>query len=248
MHCQVLCGIAASVTLFAQSVSLSGVVSDARGQRLPVVTVTAIPESGGPLRSATSDSNGLYRIESLPDGIYRVDFERRGFEVIRRNHVDVRRSSPARVDVELPLRPLCECVTPEVPSPWAQRAGQVVDTAGRPLPHARIELVGREAAFSDHQGRFLLRMPVNETWVIAASDTGFRRVTQDVSGADGASVALSLEYRSTASAPDLERLGGCECQTFLLPYDVPEIVRRGPEVSPLRGFRRADALVSSGGP
>lgn len=214
-------GIAAGIALFAQSTGLFGVVSDAAGQRIPGVTVTAIPESGGQARQATSDSDGTYRFDGLPDGIYRVDFGLRGFDRIRRNRVSVRHDAAVRVDAKLRVRSLCECVSPGVPSPWAQRAGQVVDNAGHPLPHARIELVGREVAYADREGRFLLRLPVNETWVLAASDTGFRRVTQQVSGADAASAVLSLEFGGTASVPDEERFGGCECPTSLLPYDLP---------------------------
>lgn len=211
--------IAAGMVLFSQSASLSGVVSDTAGQRLPGVTVTAIPESGGAARHATSDSNGTYRFDNLPDGTYRVDFELRGFEVIRRNHVRVRRDTPANVEAELPVRPLCECISPEVPSPWAQRAGQVVDTAGRPLPHARIELAGREAMTTDAEGRFLIRLPIDGLWTLTATDTGFRAVTQQYSGADAASVVLTLEHAGTAGVADQERFGGCECHRYLLPFE-----------------------------
>ena len=211
--------IAAGVALFAQSASLSGIVSDEAGQRISGVTVTAIPESGGPARHATSDSNGTYRFDGLPDGTYRVDFELRGFEVIRRNHVRIRQDTSASVDAELPLRPICECISTEVPSPWAQRAGQVVDTAGRPLPHARIELVGRQVMTTDGEGRFLVRLPVDELWPLTATDTGFRAVTQQFSGADAASVVLTLEYAGTAGVADHERFGGCECHRYLLPFE-----------------------------
>ena len=50
----------------------------------------------------------------------------------------------------------------EPPSPWTQRPGQVIDKTGRPLPHARIQLVGREEAYTDNEGRFFIRVPVYE--------------------------------------------------------------------------------------
>jgi len=213
--------IAPSGVVFAQSASITGVVRDPIGQLIPGVTVTTIPQSGGLIRRTTSGRDGSYRFDALPDGTYRVDFELLGFELFRRNHVHVPRDSEAMADAVLQVRALCECITVEPPSPWAQRPGQVIDKAGHPLPHARVELVGRQVMSTDSEGRFFIRVPVNEAWPLAATDTGFRRITQQISGADGASVVLSLEYVGTTGVPDVERFGGCECDGFLLPYREP---------------------------
>jgi hypothetical protein len=209
--------VAPNRDVFAQFASITGVVSDGR-HPIPGVTVMIIPQSGGSVRRTTSGSDGAYRFDGLPDGTYRVDFVLLGFEVVRRNHVSARRDSEARADATLRPRAICECITVEPPSPWAQRAGQVIDKAGHPLPHARIELVGRQVMYTDREGRFLIRVPVNEAWPLSATDTGFRRVTQQVSGADAASVVLTLEYVDAIGVPDLEHFGGCECGGYLLPY------------------------------
>ena len=209
--------IASNGVAVGQFASITGVVSDGR-DRIPGVTVTTIPQSGGFARHTTSGSDGSYRFEGLPDGTYRVDFAILGFELVRRNHVRVRRGREVKADATLQPRSICECVTVEPPSPWAQRAGQVIDKTGHPLPHARIELVGRQAAYTDSEGRFLIRVPVNEIWPLTATDTGFRAVTQQVSGADAASVVLSLGFVGTTSVPDYERFGGCECHGYLLPF------------------------------
>ena len=166
---------------------------------------------GWPGKHATSGSDGSYRFDGLPDGTYRVDFDLRRFELVRRNHVRVSRDAEARIDAALQVRAICECVAIEPPSPWTQRPGQVVDKTGRPLPHARIQLVGREEAYTDNEGRFFIRVPVYEKWPLTASDTGFRSVTQQVSGDDSATVVLSLEYVGTTGVPDVQRFGGCEC-------------------------------------
>ena len=211
--------IAPSGVVVAQSASIAGVVRDGNGGVIPGVDVTTIPQSGGLVRHTTSGSDGSYRLDGLPDGTYRVDFDLRGFELVRRNHVRVGRDAEASIDVALPVRAICECVTVEPPSPWTQRPGQVVDKAGRPLPHAHIQLVGREEAYTDNEGRFFIRVPVYEKWSLTASDTGFRPVTEQVSGEDAATVVLSLDYQGTTGAPDVERFGGCECPGgYLLPY------------------------------
>jgi Carboxypeptidase regulatory-like domain len=211
--------IAPSAVVFAQSARIAGVVRDGIGGVIPGVSVTTIPQSGGLLRHTTSGSDGSYRFDGLPDGTYRVDFDLRGFELVRRNHVRVSRDAEANIDVVLHPRMICECMTLEPPSPWAQRPGQVVDKSGRPLPHARIQLVGREEAYTDNEGRFFIRVPVFEQWPLTASDTGFRSVTEQVSGADSATVVLSLEYEDTTGVPDVQRFGRCECPVgYLLPY------------------------------
>jgi len=210
--------IGPSGVVFAQPAGITGVVRDEVGQVIPGVTVTAIPQSGGLIRQTTSASDGSYKFEGLPDGTYRVDFELLGFELVRRNNVHVRGDTETKADAALPPRAICECLTVEPPSPWAQRRGQVIDKAGHPLPHARVELVGRQAMSTDAEGRFLVRVPVNEAWALTATDTGFRPITQQVSGTDAASLVFSLDYVGTTDVPDVQRFGGCECPGYLLPY------------------------------
>jgi hypothetical protein len=213
--------IALNGVVFAQPASISGVVSDERDRGMSGVVVTTIPQPGGLARYTTSGSDGAYRFDGLPEGTYRVAFERRGFDVIRRNHVHVRRDAETRVNAALPVRAICRCAAVEPPSPWAQRAGQVIDESGHPLPHARIDLVGRQVMSTDREGRFLIRLSVDELWPLTATVTGFRPVTQQISGSDAASVVLALEYAGTTGVPELERFGGCECPGYLLPFDGP---------------------------
>ena len=205
--------------VFAQSPSVAGIVRDGNGTPLPGATVTTIPQSGGTIRHTTSGSDGSYRFDVLPDGVYRIDFDLRGFELVRRNHVRVSRETEANIDAQLSVRAICECLTRALPIPWVQRSGQVTSKTGHPLPHARIEVIGREALSADGEGRFLVRVPVNETLSLTATDTGFRPVTQQFSGVDVSSVVLGLEYMGITGVPDVQRFGGCECPGgYLLPY------------------------------
>src|SRR5262245_45308195 len=131
----------------AQSISITGQVVDKLGMGVPGVVALAIPQAGGTARTVVSGTNGMYTFEDLPDGIYRIDFDILGFDVTRRNLLPVRAGEPARVDVTIHVTTICECV-----DPWARvgtsrprltaHMGQVVDPAGRPLPHAQLEIVG----------------------------------------------------------------------------------------------------------
>ena len=163
-------------------------------------------------------SDGTYRFDGLPDNTYRVDFDLRDFAVVRRNHVRVSRDKEAKVDATLPLRPLCECIVMEPPSPWAQRVGQVIDKAGHPLPHARVDLVGRQTIHTDSEGRFLIRVPVHDSWPVTATDTGFRGKIDHVSGSDAASVVVIVEFVGVVDVPDVEHFAGCECEGYLGRY------------------------------
>lgn len=210
--------IAPGGVLLAQHAGLTGVVRDPNGGVLPGVAVTIIPQSGGPIRRTTGGSDGVYRFDRLPDGVYRVDFDLPGFELVRRNRVLVSGDKAANIDAELHLRAICECLTVETPTPWAQRLGQVIDNAGHPLPHARVEVVGYETATTDSEGRFLVRVPASGTLTLTATDTGFRSTTEHVSGDDAATVVLSLEHVGITGVPDVQRFGGCQCQgRYLFP-------------------------------
>src|SRR6476661_8446405 len=76
----------APATSFAQITgSIAGTIKDASGSVLPGVTVTV---SGASLQrervTATSSSDGSYRVPLLPPGIYQVVFDLTGFNSVTR--------------------------------------------------------------------------------------------------------------------------------------------------------------------
>lgn len=208
----------------SQSPSIFGRVVDAAGQRIEGVSVMATAESGGNPTLETTGSDGTYQFKGLRDDTYRIDFEIQWYDVLRRNHVRVRANSIAVADATLALRAIdCECVNVVPPLPIRERAGQVADKADRPLAHARLQIVTptyREVAFADTEGRFRVRVPVNKSWSLTASDSGFGAVTQQVSGDADDPVILKLPRTSTTNLPDIEHLnGGCRCPGGLFTHD-----------------------------
>ncbi len=188
---------------------------DSAGQTVPGVSVTTIPEGGGVAKRTTSGRDGTYRFDALPEGTYRVDFEVLGFDLFRRNHVHVRRDATAEADGTVFVSSICECVTIMPPVAVAEREGQIVDQSGRPLPHARLEIVSpnrREVAYADGEGRFRVRLPVRGAWPFTASDTGFAKVTEQVSWTKAAPAILTLLRGGRADIPDTERFSrACRC-------------------------------------
>jgi len=209
-----------SQAAIASTSSVVGTISDAAGGFLPGVVVTAMPQAGGEARAAISGINGTYGFEDLAEGTYRIDSYLPGFDVMRRNLVSVRRGEISRGDVTLPVTPICECI-----DNWARlgvsrprlstRMGQVVDESGRPLPRARLEIVGpvgREVAYANREGRFQVRLSPNQTWRLTARDSGFGAVTLMVSGGDTSPLVFRLPNADTRALPAVERLARPCCQ------------------------------------
>ena len=91
----------APTTAWAQ-VALAGVVTDNSGAVLPGVTVEASsPALIEKVRTATTDSSGRYRIESLQPGQYTVTFSLTGFAPLKREHITLTGSGVLTINGEL---------------------------------------------------------------------------------------------------------------------------------------------------
>jgi hypothetical protein len=206
-----------------QAPSITGRAIDQAGYPIPGASVTAMLESGGVSKRAPTGTDGVFRFDGLPDGTYRVDFELLGFQLVRRNHVRVASSGAATVDTTLRIRGVCECVQIVPVMPLSERAGQVLDQAGRPLPHARVTIVTprvSEVAYADNDGRFRVRVPTGELWSLTASDSGFNAVTRQVSTAVESPFVFRLPFAGTAAVPDTEALNRkCSCPDDLFTHD-----------------------------
>jgi hypothetical protein len=206
-----------------QTASIAGRAVDPRGDALPGAFVTAIFESGGVSTRVTAGSDGVFRFDGLPDGTYRVDFELRGFQLVRRNHVRVPNNGTVSVDATMPIKSQCECVQVVPAMPLSERAGRVLDQSGRPLPHARVTIATprtSEVAYADSDGRFRVRVPTGELWSLTASDSGFNAVTLQVSTAVDSPFVFALPFAGTAAVPAIEALNRqCSCPGDLFTHD-----------------------------
>jgi hypothetical protein len=93
-------------------VTLAGTVKDASGAVLPGVSVEAAsPVLIEKTRTATSDSSGQYRIESLQPGTYTVTFTLSGFATLKRDEVLLSGTGVIKIDGELKVGGVAETVT-----------------------------------------------------------------------------------------------------------------------------------------
>ena len=108
--------IAAAIVLlpslaFAQG-TLTGTVRDASGGVLPGVTVEATsPAIQGAVRSVVTDGAGIYRIIDLPGGVYSLTFTLPGFNVVKREGIQLGGSATLTIPIELRVGDLQETIT-----------------------------------------------------------------------------------------------------------------------------------------
>jgi iron complex outermembrane receptor protein len=119
--------------------ALTGVVRDSLGGAIPGATVRVIDEVSGSAAETVSDGQGVYRVESLAPGQYRVEATLDGFEpAVQRSLVDGRQT--AAIDFTLRPAGLTEGVVvtarrveeqvQEVPIPVSILTGELVENAG----------------------------------------------------------------------------------------------------------------------
>lgn len=107
---------------FAQVSGIAGVVRDTSGAVMPGVIVEASsPALIEKVRSATTDTQGQYKIVDLRPGTYTVTFTLTGFSTIKREGIELPASFTATVNADLRVGALEETITVSGQSP-------VVDT------------------------------------------------------------------------------------------------------------------------
>jgi hypothetical protein len=98
-------------SVFAQA-TLTGVVRDASGGVLPGVTVEASsPALIEKVRTAVTDDQGQYRIIDLRAGVYTLSFSLPGFNVVRRENIELAGTQTLTIPVDLRVGGLQETIT-----------------------------------------------------------------------------------------------------------------------------------------
>lgn len=103
-----LVGIAAAQTPTGKIV---GKVIDDQGVPLPGVSVSAESSKLVGLATAVSDETGVYRLFSLPSGIYNVTFTLQGFKTVKRENIVLQLEQTITLDISLAQTSLNEEIT-----------------------------------------------------------------------------------------------------------------------------------------
>ncbi len=86
-------------SMFAQTTSLSGSVSDPTGAVIPKAVVSVTNTQTGAKRSDVSDSQGRYTIPQLPPGLYTLTAQVVGFNDVSISRIELLVNTPATVNV-----------------------------------------------------------------------------------------------------------------------------------------------------
>jgi hypothetical protein len=137
--------LAASTTAAQEKLSrLQGSVR--LGRNAPVIGATALiqpQERPTELYLTSSDGNGGFRVDGLPDGLYRIRVERDGLAPAVKADVSVR--FPFRAVVEMEMAPLKKTTQTEPaagsPSSTLNISGEVVELDAGPLGEVQLRFV-----------------------------------------------------------------------------------------------------------
>ena len=145
-----LAAIVVLIPNLAQAQSLAGTVRDASNAVLPGVTVEAAsPALIEKVRTTVSDGTGLYRIQGLTPGIYKLTFTLPGFTTVIREGVDVSGgASNITINAEMRVGGVQETITvtgetPVVDVQTSTRTQKVIDNdviAAIPASRARVRV------------------------------------------------------------------------------------------------------------
>jgi hypothetical protein len=114
----ILGGLLLIPALAQAQATLAGVARDNTGAVLPGVTVEVTsPALIEKARTAVTDGTGQYRITELPPGTYTLTFTLSGFNVFRRDGVEVRGSGVVPINAEMRVGALQETITVTGESP-----------------------------------------------------------------------------------------------------------------------------------
>jgi hypothetical protein len=90
--------------------TITGRVTDPSGSVVPNVTITVTQEDTNFTFPSTSNNEGLYRVQSLQPGKYKITFELQGFKKLVRDNVDLRVGDTLAVDAQLQVGEIGESI------------------------------------------------------------------------------------------------------------------------------------------
>src|SRR5438067_146113 len=108
--------------------SISGRITDSQGLVLPAVKVQAININTNVAYSAESNGDGLYRISSVPPGIYRVVVEKTGFAEIVKPNVELHVQDDIALNFAMQVGSISQTVTVEGGAPMVNTTNATVST------------------------------------------------------------------------------------------------------------------------
>lgn len=109
--CRLLLPALAASGLFAQTAQITGIVTDESGAIVPAAAVQATALATGVTARAETNQSGIYRLQYLQPGSYRIEIEAAGFRKYTQEPVTLQVADRATIDVRLQVGAQTESVT-----------------------------------------------------------------------------------------------------------------------------------------
>jgi len=186
--------------------SLTGNVTDPKGDRVAGVTVSARNVGTGATRETTSDDAGNYQFSSLQPGVYSITFAFSSFKTLIQENVSVESNAVRRVDATLEVADVKETVvvTSEAAPLQTDRADVNTQLLANQIADLPIATAG---SGRNYQGLYRI-VP------------GFSAVTEGVSS-DGGNPQRSMtgNVNGNSMQANLTRIDGASNQYIWLPFN-----------------------------
>jgi len=108
--------------------SISGRITDSQGLVLPAVKVEAVNINTNVAYSGESNGDGLYRIPSVPPGVYRIIVQKNGFSQIVKPNVELHVQDDVALNFGMQVGSVSQTVTVEGGAPMINTTGAAVGT------------------------------------------------------------------------------------------------------------------------
>ncbi|MEO5926608.1 MAG: carboxypeptidase-like regulatory domain-containing protein [Bryobacteraceae bacterium] len=100
-----------ALSAFAQSTSLSGVVSDPTGAIIPDAIVTVTNQANSAARNVVTDGAGAYNVPQLAPGLYMVEAQRPGFATYKLSEpIRLQTATPTELNITMTLGQVSETI------------------------------------------------------------------------------------------------------------------------------------------
>jgi hypothetical protein len=101
--------VAGSLSLFAQTSSLQGTVTDVQGATIPDAVITLTNSETASVRRSVSNANGDYIFPQMPPGSYKLEAQKPGFKTVV-DQVRLQTATPATLAIKLEVGQVSESI------------------------------------------------------------------------------------------------------------------------------------------
>ncbi len=145
----------------ATTATVTGFVTDSSGAKIPAVAVTFTNVATGTIATATTTSEGSYRISGLLPGLYRSTATLNGFKTVVREGIDLHVEDQASIDYMLAVGSVSESVTVSTSSTQVETQSPTVSQV----------IEGRQVLDTPLNGRNVMNLVTLTPGVIAQGST-----------------------------------------------------------------------------